>query len=361
MWEITSGLENVIHLEIGEPDLATPGHIVDAARRAWEQGKTSYAPAAGLPELRAAAAASLRRHGLDIEAGEVLVTQGSTQGIFLALALCASPGQRVLVPDVAWPAYRMMARLLDLDVTAYSPEWFMTGPGADVTEPRPEGAAAIVVNSPSNPAGVMLPGPGLRSLASFAAEHDLFVVSDECYDELCFAGPHVSPLMFGRERTLAAYSLSKTYAMAGWRIGYLVVPPDVATAAESAQEAMLACVSTPTQWAGLAALTGSQDCVKEMAETYRSRAALAVSSLLAAGIPARAPEGALYLWLDISPFGRTADAWADALLREQRVAVAPGSVFGTKGAQHLRLSVTAGEDDLRRGTARIAELLREHA
>lgn len=359
VWEIASTAENVIHLEIGDPDMETPAHIVDAAHHAWRHGKTRYAPAAGIPELRAAAAASLRRHGVDVRAGEVLVTQGSTQGIFLALAVCASPGKRILVPEIAWPAYRAMATLADLEVTAYSPQWFETGPGPDIVEPRPEGAAAIVVNSPSNPTGSVMSSPGMRNLVDFAVEHDIFVLSDECYDEMCFAGCHVSPLAFDRERCLAAYSLSKTYAMSGWRIGYLVVPPDIAAVAERAQEAMLACVSTPTQWAGLAALTGPQDCVAQMRQVYLSRAKLAASVLRAAGIPAEVPAGALYLWLDISPFHLTADACSDVLLRAHQVAVAPGSVFGPKGARYLRLSLTVDEDDLRLGAARIAQLVRE--
>ncbi len=359
--DLAFGRPEMIRLEIGDPDFPTPPHITEAGLRAAAGGATHYVSNAGLAFLRESAAQKVReRNGLPVTPDQMIVTQGATQGVFAAFVALAEAGDEVLVPDPAWPTYVMMARMLGLVDVAY-PLTAETGflPDVDVlarlVTPR---TRVLVVNSPSNPIGSVADGQRIAELAEFARRHDLWIVSDECYDEIVFEAGCVSPALFAPERTVAVYSLSKTYAMTGWRIGYLAVPPAVVEVIAKCQEAIVACVSAPAQYAAHAALTGPQDCVAEMRESYRSRRDSVVRMTRAAGVAMPTPTGAFYGWIDI---GRRAPGasreFAFRLLAEHHVAVAPGTAFGPAGEGYVRISLAATQDDLVEGVRRLCAAL----
>src|SRR5918997_799262 len=297
-----------IHLEVGEPDFPTPGHVVEAAHEAARMGRTRYAPNAGLPELREALAEKVvRRNGYGTQPEQVVVTQGGIQALYLVLRALLEPGDEVLLPDPAWPNYRMIAHLLGARVLAYplvSEEGFL--PRLEDLErlvtPR---TRAILVNSPSNPLGTVVPRELMEGLLAFARERGLWFISDEVYDEIVFDDDFVSAgsVADPKDRLVSIYSFSKVYAMTGWRVGYLVAPPDLARNLTRVEGPIVSWVNNPAQMAALAAVTGPQDVVREMREAYRARRDELLGKLDSGGLPSSHPSGAFYVWTDVSEAG----------------------------------------------------------
>ena len=211
----------------------------------------------------------------------------------------------------------------------------------------------LVVNSPGNPTGAVLAPETLHALVELAGRHDLWVVSDECYEELVFEGRHVSPGALAPERTVSVFSFSKTYAMTGWRVGYAVCPPEVAALLAKAQEALVSCVSTVSQKAAEAALTGPQEGVAAMREAYRARRDVALAVLAAAEVGSVRPGGAFYLMVEVGEV-EPSEAFARRLLAERQVAVTPGSAFGAGGEGMVRVSLAASEEAIATGLERLA-------
>ncbi|MGH3149046.1 MAG: pyridoxal phosphate-dependent aminotransferase, partial [Rubrobacter sp.] len=308
-----------IHLEVGEPDFPTPEHVVVAAHEAARAGRTRYAPNAGLPELREALAEKVtRRNGYEARPEQVLVTQGGIQALYLVLRGLLEPGDEVLLPDPAWPNFRMIAHLLGARVLSYplvSEGGFM--PRLEDLErlvtPR---TRAILVNSPSNPLGTVLPRDQVEELLAFAGRQGLWYISDEVYDEIVFDDTFVSAgsLADPDDRLVSIYSFSKVYAMTGWRVGYLVAPPDLATLLTGMQEPIISCVNTPAQVAALAALTGPQDVVRKMTESYRTRRDELLGVFNRGGLPSSKPSGAFYVWTDVSGAGVPSMEFARSLI-----------------------------------------------
>lgn len=199
----------------------------------------------------------------------------------------------------------------------------------------------------------------MREIVDFADQHDLWIISDECYDGITFDDTFISPATMNPARVISVYSFPKTYAMTGWRIGYLTVPEVIGDALSKCQEALVACVSEPTQWAALAALTGPQGQVRFMRETYRSRCAAALDALRDPPLLPVTSRGAFYIWLDISATGLSDNDFTLRLLKEHGVSVAPGTAFGTAGAGFVRLSLTAAKADIAEGVRRIARFAEE--
>ena len=349
----------VIGLHVGEPSFATPGHVLNAAAGAYAEGRTRYVPNAGVTELRDAVAAKLRKvNGIEAAATErVIVTAGGMQALQLGMTAVVSAGDEVLIPDPGWPNFAMLVQLLQAVPVRYElrPENGFRPDPADLARLVTPKTRAIVVNSPSNPLGTVLPGETVERLAAFAREHDLWLVSDECYEEITFDGPHVSSAVFDTDdRVISCFSFSKTYAMTGMRVGYLLAPPDLAPVCAKLQEPLVACVNAPAQAGALAALTGPQDQKAVARETYRERREAATAVLDRAGMPYQRPEGAFYLWADVSDrSGDDVTAWAVRLLREEHVAVAPGTTFGPRGEGWIRLSLATATEDLLEGIRRI--------
>jgi aspartate/methionine/tyrosine aminotransferase len=348
-----------IHLEVGEPDFPTPENVVEAAARAAREGHTKYTPNAGIPALREALAAKVGRvNGYAAEAEQVVVSAGGVEAIHATLTTLADPGDEVLMPDPAWPDFVQMAALLgtpacfyhQTEETGYLPEV------AQLEELVNERTRVLIVNTPSNPLGAVIPGERLAELVEFAERHDLWLISDECYDEISFDGDFVSTMAAAPSpRVVSIYSFSKVYAMTGWRIGYAVAPPEVAAALTRLQEPLISCVNAPTQMAALEAVTGPQDVVVAMRDAYRARRDRAVDVLRAGDLPVLTPKGAFYLWVDVSRAGRRSDAFVRELIEAHGVAVAPGTAFGAAGDDFVRLSLAADLDHLLEGSRRLIQ------
>lgn len=347
--------EDVQRLEIGEPGYPTPRHVVEAAHELALRG-ARYTASAGTAPLREAVAAKLARvNGLDVPARQVVVTQGAVQACALTLAALMEPGSEVLVPDPAWPNYEMLVILLGGRPVRYplrAASGFVPDP-AEVAALVTPATAAIVLNTPANPTGATFPAAVVEQLVSVARDRGVVLLSDEVYDELIFDGlPPANAAAYDPDTVVGIYSLSKTYAMTGWRVGYAVAPPWLAPTLEKLQEPLLSCVSDVTQAGALAALTGPQECVAEMREGYRARRDLALELIGREGLRCPTPQGAFYLML---PLSAGVDSRAAAIdLVGRGVAVAPGTSFGDAAADHLRLSLAADPSTITEGIARIA-------
>ena len=349
----------VIHLEVGEPDFPTPPHVVEAAHRAASDGFTRYTPNAGIPELREALANKVQeRNGIAAPPDRIVVTPGAVAGIYSAVAAVADPGAEILISDPSWPNYVLMTELLGIRPVRFplsADDGFVPDPA--LIEPRiTDRTQAILLNSPANPTGACTPRRAWEELLELARSHDLWVLSDEVYDEIWFDEPSVSagPLD-PDERVVSFFSFSKTYAMTGWRVGYMVTPPGLTESVITAQEPITSCVNAPAQKAAVAAVTGPQDGVEEMRRSYRKRRDLVCGLLEAEGIPCVRPAGAFYLMADVSRSGLDDLDFARRLVLERGVAVVPGAAFGPGSGAYVRISLASAADLLLEGVTRLAE------
>jgi aspartate/methionine/tyrosine aminotransferase len=353
--DLAAGLEDVIHLELGEPDFPTPPHVVAAVARAIADGRVRYTLSRGTPELRELICAKLAaRNGIAADPGEVVVTSGGTTGVMTAFMAALDPGDGVLIPDPGWPAFELAATILRAEPIRYRlrPE-DRHRPDLDEVAALAPRARLLVINSPSNPTGAVLDRDTLAGLLEIADRHGLTVVSDEVYEDIVFEGEHVSVATLEHESpVITVFSLSKGYAMTGWRVGYTVAPPALTEAIVMAQEATIACPSAVAQHAAAAALSGPRDATLAMRDAYAARRDQAMRELRALRLSAVEPRGAFYALVDVGE----ADTYAFArrLLAGTRVAVAPGETFGPAGAGTVRISLASAPDALREGIARLA-------
>lgn len=352
----------VIHLEVGEPDFPTPEHVVEAAYEAARTGHTRYAPNAGLPKLREALADKVtRRNRYEANPDQVLVTQGGIQALYLVLLALLEPGDEVMLPDPAWPNFRMIAHLLGARVLPYPlvSEGDFLPRLEDLERLVTPRTRAILVNTPSNPLGTVVPRELVDTLLEFARRQDLWYISDEVYDEIVFDDAFVSAgaVADASDRLVSVYSFSKVYAMTGWRVGYLVAPPDLAKLLTGMQEPIVSCVNTPAQLAALAAVTGPQDIVREMRESYQERRDELLEILERGNLPSSQPSGAFYVWTDVSAANVPSMDFARSLIEREHVAVAPGSAFGDLGEGYVRLSLASSREDLLDGASRLVRFV----
>jgi aspartate aminotransferase len=354
----------VLHLEVGEPDFATPPHIVEAGARALRDGHTRYTANAGTASLREAIAGKLaERNGMAAAPDEVVVTHGAINALLTALMVLVEPGDGILVPDPGWPNYRMIATMLGAEAmpypveraTDYEPDLARLAEAAA----RPN-AKVVLVNSPGNPTGGVWSRETVQRVVDIAREAGLYVLSDEVYEEILFEGEHVSPAIYDDDgRVLTVSAVSKTYAMTGWRIGYLAATPELAALVAKTQEAIVACPNDAAQVAAEVALTGPQDCVAEMRDAYRRRRDVAVAALRREELLVSEPHGAFYVFADVSPATDDTAAFARALVVDHGVAVAPGSTFGPGGTGLVRLSLASAAEVIEEGVARLGAAVRE--
>ena len=356
-------LPGSLRLEVGQPDFRTPDHISEAGKKAIDDGITYYTPTAGLTSLRAKIAAKVKRvNGMVVSAGQIAVTPGGCGAISAALAAVTEPGDEVLLPDPCWPNFRIM-----LAWTHTKGVFYPCSP-ANGFLPYPDRIAALVtprtkvllINSPHNPTGAVYPRRLLETLADLARRHNLWVISDECYDEIILEGSaDTMSSLLDDSRVITAMTFSKTYSMTGWRLGYAIASEEVTTQITKVLESMSSNTTSITQVAGEAALDGPQDCVAEMVSAYRRRRDLVVDLLREAGLLINVPTGAFYIMADVSPSGLPARDFALRLLTERGVAVAPGTAFGTQAAGAVRISLASSDVALREGVGRLAELVHE--
>jgi len=365
----------VIGFGAGEPDFPTPEPIVAAAEAACRDPRNHrYTPAAGLPELRAAIAAKTARDsGLAVEPAQVLVTNGGKQAVYQACATLVDLGDEVLLPAPYWTTYPEAITLaggVPVVVTA-GPETGFLPSVADLEAARTPRTKAMIWCSPSNPTGAVAPAELVEQIGRWAAEHDVWVIADEIYEHLVYDGvrqvsmPVAVPEL--ADRCVIVNGVAKTYAMTGWRVGWMLGPPDVIKAATNLQSHLCSNVCNIAQRAALAAVSGPLDAVAQMREAFDRRRRTIVELLRAIpGVECPVPQGAFYVYPSVRELlGRelrgsrpeTSVELAELVLEHAEVAVVPGEAFGTPG--YFRLSYALGDDDLRAGVERMAALLSE--
>ena len=361
----------VIGLNVGEPDFDTPAHICRAAEKAIEEGFTRYTPVMGVPELREAIASKLvEENRADYAPDEITLGPGAKQCIYAALLALCDPGDEVIIPCPCWVSYTEMVRMAGgVPVTVRTAEDFsldLTSIAQAVTDRT----KAVIINTPNNPTGAVYSRESLEELALLAQRHDFYIISDEVYESMVYDGrEHVSVSSLSgdaRRRTVLINSFSKTYAMTGWRLGYLAADREVVKAVNVVQSQMISSVNSVSQKAGIAALQGSQDCVRAMAAEYDRRRCFLHERLCGIeGIRCRKGKGAFYLLPDVTDYlGREYNgkrieddlALAEFLLDKARVAVVPGSSFLAPG--HLRITYAASMETLEKAADAMEKALR---
>ncbi|MEE8500005.1 MAG: pyridoxal phosphate-dependent aminotransferase [Kiloniellales bacterium] len=360
---------SIINLGIGQPDFQTPGHIVEAAVKALRDGHHGYTPAAGIPELRAAVAADLnRRLGIEVDPDLVLVVPGGKVTMFFAVLSFGEPGAEILYPNPGFPIYESIiafsgARpvpipLLEANGFAFSAE--------DVLARITPQTRLIILNSPANPTGGVTPREEVDKLVEGLVRHpEVAVLSDEIYSQMLYDGrEHASLLHYPeiRDRVILLDGWSKTYAMTGWRLGYGVWPKQLIEGVTRLAINCHSCVNAPAQWAGIAALTGSQAPVTEMVAAFAARRRVVIEELNAIpGISCVAPGGAFYAFPNVTEIGISAKELELQLLEQAGVATVAGTSFGRFGEGYLRLSYANSVDNIREAMARIRAWLAERA
>jgi aspartate aminotransferase len=365
--DVAIEIPGTIRLDVGQPDFPTPKHIGDAGKHAIDDGKTGYTPTAGITSLRAKLAAKLARvNGIKVSPEQICVTPGGVGGVAAVFASVLEVDDEVLLPDPGWPNFRLsLAWTRARGVYYPCPPADGFQPDLDALEqlvtPRTK---LLVVNSPNNPTGAVYPLDTMQRLVDFAQRHNLWLISDECYDQIILDGSWTSAAHIAPDdpRIATIFTFSKSYSMTGWRIGYVASRSDeLIDSMIKVLESNSSCVSTISQVAAEAALDGPQDCVGEMVGAYRHRRDLVVDLLREANMLLSEPTGAFYIMADISRSRLHARDFAFRFLRERQVSVAPGTAFGEVAKDAVRISLASSDQDLREGVGRLADFVRELA
>ena len=344
MLQIASGLDNVIALGRGDPDFHTPGHIVEAAKAALDDNQHHYTGPTGLPPLRAAICDNLRTdYGLVYTPDEIIVTAGVQESIMLCMLGLVQEGDEVLITSPRFTTYDTAVRLCG-GVPIPVPTYYKDDFALDVAEIEAritDKTRMFVLVSPNNPTGAVTPPDVIRKIAELAIKHDLIVTADEIYAKLIYA-PHehlsVATLPGMKDRTITLNGFSKTYAMTGWRVGYMAAPADFVEMLTEPRHTLSINTCTVSQYAALAALTGPQDELEAAFKAYGERRDYLMKALTGAGFTFGAPGGAFYIYTNISATGMKAKPFCEALLREGQVMVFPGDMFGEPDSDFIRIS-----------------------
>ena len=365
MLELSARVENVIHLEQGEPDFVTPGHILDAAVQSAKKGFTHYTEIDGTMELREAIAEKLaRENGIDVEPQtEVTVTAGSQEAMFITALGFLNAGDEALILDPYYPAYfedTLLAEALPVSVQLNEAKNYSVDVGL-LENQLTKKTRMIWMCNPSNPTGHVFSRQDLEIIAEFAKRHDLIVFSDEIYEKIIYDdAKHISigSLPSMEDRTITVNGFSKAYAMTGWRIGYVAAEKGLSVTLRKLHYYATLCPNALSQKAAFAALTGPQDCVQRMVEEYDRRRRTVLNELgKVKGLSCIRPQGAFYVFPDFSNFEDSDEALASYLLKDAEVATAPGSGFGKAGEGHLRISYSVSFEQARKGIKNIRESL----
>src|SRR5216117_2612725 len=354
--------EKILSLAIGEPDFPTPTHIIDAAKKALDDGFTKYTPAPGIRELREAIAEKSQKDNRIPAKPENVLVAPTKHTLFMTCMALLDTGDEAIIPDPGWVSYAPMVTLAGarpVPVHAADDEGFV--PAADaVAEAITPHTRLLMLNSPSNPAGSVYSRAETKALADLAVDHDLIVVSDEIYEKILYEGEHVSPAsldgMF--DRTVTVNGFSKTYSMTGWRLGWLVAPTPMARQIGKVQEHTITCATAFAQKAGVAALRGPTAPLKAMVDEFRARRELVIRELKGIDrLSKDRPRGAFYVFPRVD-VGMESASLAERILKETNVAVTPGSAFGEAGEGHLRLSYAASRETIVECIRRIGDVLK---
>lgn len=355
---------DVCSFSAGEPDFDTPAHIKAAAVKALDEGKTKYGAAAGEPKLREAIAHKLKiDNGLDYKSENVIVTNGGKHSLYNLIVALIDPGDEVIIPAPYWLSYPEMVTLVG-GVSVIVPTDATTG--YKITPEQLRKAITpktklFILNSPSNPTGMVYTPDEIKALAQVVVDADIFVVSDEIYEKILYDGAeHISIGSLGKEifdRTLISNGFAKAYSMTGWRLGYLAGPVEIIKAASTIQGHSTSNVCTFAQYGAIAALESPQDCVEEMRQAFAKRRQVMLDRLNAIpGLSTAKPDGAFYLFPDISKTGLKSLEFCDALLGEHQVAVIPGIAFGAD--DNIRLSYATDMATIEKGMDRLEKFVK---
>jgi len=367
LMEMANEIDDVIALGRGDPDLNTPEHIVEAASQAIRDGRADVpAPPAGLPELRYAVASKLRRDNeIPIDAEGVLITGGSQEGLYLLIQSLIEPGDEIIVPDPRYTSYDQAINQAGGKmrlVPTYPEENFDLRPEVVEAAITPETKAILLV-TPNNPTAGIISPENLRGIAELAVARDLILISDEIYEQYVYPpGEHLSvaslPGMF--ERTVTLNGVSKAYAMTGWRVGYVAGHPDFIRRLSVLKRAISGRTAAVSQYAALAAITGSQQCVSDFYATYNRRREVMMDGLKELGFEFGMPLGAFYVFTNVSSVGLSAVELSYLLLKEGHVLIFPGTAFGEKWSDWMRISLLQPVEVLEEALGRVAGVLERH-
>jgi aminotransferase len=367
LMELAAKIPDAIALGRGDPDMDTPPHIIAAAQQAVRDGRADRpSPPAGLPELRAAIAAKLRsENGIPVDAGGILVTSGGQEALFLLIQALLDPGDEILVPDPRYTSYddaissaggRMVL------VPTY-PEDNFDLRAEEVERAITPKTKALLLISPSNPTAGVISERNTRAIAELAQRRNLIVISDEIYERFIYPPSRqlsIASLPGMFERTVTLNGFSKTYAMTGWRVGYLAAPPAFITVLAGLKQALTGTTAAVSQYAALAAITGPQDVVQEFHAIYDRRRQLVMAGLRKLGFTFSEPQGAFFIYTNAISSGLPAFELAYLLLREAHVLIFPGTAFGDKWVDWLRISLLQPEDKLLLALERMEGVLQRH-
>ena len=366
MLELASGLEDVIAMGRGDPDFHTAKHIVDAAIKAIQDNEHHYTHPAGLVELREAIAEMLERdNNLCYSAEEIIVTAGAQEAIMLCMLALVDVGDEVLITSPRFTTYDTAVHMCGgkaVAVPTYEKDDFALMP-SEIEARITDKTKVLVLVSPNNPTGAVTPPKIIKEIAELAKRHKLVVISDEIYDKLIYEGSEhlsIASLPAMKERTITLNGFSKSYAMTGWRIGYLAAPEAFIRMLTEARHTLSINTNTPAQFAALAALRGPQDVVTEMLKAYAERREFMMQAMDEMGLSYGHPGGAFYLYTNISNTGLSAEVFCETLLREGRVLLFPGSMFGDEIDSYVRMSYLQPLERIKEAMKRMATVIEKH-
>ena len=345
LMEIAAEMDDIISLGRGDPDLPTPPHIVDAANRAMREGRTGLSPVKGLPELRSAIADHLcRENGLPVGRENVMMTTGGQEGLFLAVQALINPGDDILVPDPRYSSYDDAIQRAggNMVMVPTNREDAFNLEAEAVEAAITPATKALLIVTPSNPTAGIVTEDNLRGIADLAIQHNLIVIVDEIYGKIVYEPWRhfsIGSLPGMAERTITLDAFSKAYAMTGWRCGYAAAAENVIEAMARIKQATTGPVATVSQWAGLAAMEGPQDCVEEYRGIYSERRQVLLAGLDKMRLAYGEPRGGLFVWADSSSTGIHATELSYLLLKEARVLIFPGTAFGEKWREYVRITM----------------------
>jgi aminotransferase len=358
-FDLVLTMEDVISLGVGEPDFRTPWNICESSIYSIEQGVTSYTSNKGLQTLRDALSRHLAQHyNLNYSSDhEILVTSGVSEALDIAIRAIVDPGDEVLIAQPGYVSYGPCVTLAGgkpVPVRCVEKDHFKLNPDA-LAEQITSRSKALIINFPNNPTGAVMTESDLKAVSDLIIDHDLLLISDEVYAELTYETRHCSPATVStlRERTITLNGFSKAYAMTGWRIGYLCAPKELCDAALKIHQYVMLCAPVMGQVGALEALRSAEEEKNSMVNEYRLRRNMFVAGLNRIGLPCHVPEGAFYAFPSVEKTGLSDVEFAERLLKEQRVAVVPGSVFGSGGEGHLRCAYAVSRKELNEALLRM--------
>lgn len=357
-FELTLGMDDVISLGVGEPDFVTPWHIREACMYALEKGYTMYTSNYGLLELREVISGYIKEYGITYNPeSEILVTVGVSEGFDLAIRATINPGDEVIIPEPCYVSYKpctVLAGGKPVPIPTKVENDFKLLP-EDIEERITKKTKALVLSYPNNPTGAVMTKKELEAIADIVNEHDILVISDEVYDRLTYEGKHTcfAALNGMQDKCIYLNGLSKSHAMTGWRIGYAACNPEIIEAMLKIHQYAALCAPITAQMAAIEAMKRGERPLKEMVTEYNHRRRVIVKRLNEIGLSCFEPKGAFYAFPSIESTGLSSEEFSERLLKEEKVAVVPGDVFGDAGKGFVRCAYAASMDDILEAVTRM--------